>query len=79
MRFGPLNIILDLPAYRYSWWRYFGEHWQSDSITLYGFISLLDQWASGYEAYDRLSPAYQTFLEGLTATHDGTMFDEVDF
>ncbi|KAK4961649.1 hypothetical protein LTR10_002139 [Elasticomyces elasticus] len=25
-------------------------------------------WASGYEIYDRLSPHYQKFLEGLTAT-----------
>ncbi|KAF9447053.1 taurine catabolism dioxygenase [Macrolepiota fuliginosa MF-IS2] len=33
-------------------------------------------WASGYEAYDRLSPAYQKFLEGLTATHDGSIFNE---
>ncbi|KAJ3570708.1 hypothetical protein NP233_g4232 [Leucocoprinus birnbaumii] len=32
-------------------------------------------WASGYEAYDRLSPAYQKFLEGLTATHDGGVFN----
>lgn len=31
-------------------------------------------WASGYEAYDRLSPAYKKFLEGLTAVHDGTFF-----
>ncbi|ODN76600.1 hypothetical protein L202_05257 [Cryptococcus amylolentus CBS 6039] len=31
-------------------------------------------WASAYEAYDRLSPAYQTFLEGLTATHVGQQF-----
>ncbi|KAF5347751.1 hypothetical protein D9756_010288 [Leucocoprinus leucothites] len=31
-------------------------------------------WASGYGAYDRLSPAYQKFLGGLTAFHDGTMF-----
>lgn len=31
-------------------------------------------WASAYEAYDRLSPAYQKFLEGLTATHDGNAF-----
>ncbi|KZV86204.1 taurine catabolism dioxygenase [Exidia glandulosa HHB12029] len=31
-------------------------------------------WASGYEAYDRLSPAYQKFLEGLTAEHDGNFF-----
>ncbi|KAH8768215.1 hypothetical protein F5883DRAFT_418263 [Diaporthe sp. PMI_573] len=26
-------------------------------------------WASAYEAYDRLSPAFQKFAEGLTATH----------
>jgi len=26
-------------------------------------------WASGYEAYDRLSPAWKRFAEGLTATH----------
>ncbi|KAJ6558282.1 hypothetical protein B0H19DRAFT_1150666 [Mycena capillaripes] len=31
-------------------------------------------WASGYEAYDKLSPAYQKFLEGLTAVHDGSGF-----
>jgi alpha-ketoglutarate-dependent taurine dioxygenase len=31
-------------------------------------------WASAYEAYDRLSPAYKTFLEGLTATHIGQGF-----
>ncbi|KAJ6502074.1 hypothetical protein C8R45DRAFT_608413 [Mycena sanguinolenta] len=33
-------------------------------------------WASGYEAYDKLSPAYQKFLEGLTALHDGSGFVE---
>jgi alpha-ketoglutarate-dependent taurine dioxygenase len=26
-------------------------------------------WASGYELYDRLSPPYQAFFEGLTATY----------
>lgn len=31
-------------------------------------------WASAYEAYDRLSPAYRTFLENLTATHIGQNF-----
>lgn len=31
-------------------------------------------WASGYEAYDRLSPAIRTLLEGLTATHDAKFF-----
>ena len=32
---------------------------------------------SGYEAYDRLSPALKVFLEGLTAEHDGNFFHEV--
>jgi alpha-ketoglutarate-dependent taurine dioxygenase len=31
-------------------------------------------WASGYEAYDKLSPTYQKLLEGLTAVHDATHF-----
>ncbi|CAI6333611.1 unnamed protein product [Periconia digitata] len=31
-------------------------------------------WASGYEIYNRLSPAMQEFLEGLTATHDAKFF-----
>lgn len=31
-------------------------------------------WASGYEIYDRLSPAMAQFLEGLTATHDASFF-----
>jgi alpha-ketoglutarate-dependent taurine dioxygenase len=34
-------------------------------------------WASAYEAYDRLSPAYKKFLEGLTATHIGSHFLEL--
>jgi alpha-ketoglutarate-dependent taurine dioxygenase len=33
-------------------------------------------WASGYEVYDRLSPAFAIFLEGLTATHDGGFFHD---
>ena len=33
-------------------------------------------WASGYEIFDRLSPAMQVFLEGLTATHDAKFFLE---
>lgn len=33
-------------------------------------------WASGCEIYDRLSPAMQAFLEGLTATHDANFFHE---
>ncbi|GAA5852894.1 hypothetical protein JCM8547_004723 [Rhodosporidiobolus lusitaniae] len=31
-------------------------------------------WASAYEAYDRLTPAFQRFVEGLTAVHDGNHF-----
>jgi alpha-ketoglutarate-dependent taurine dioxygenase len=34
-------------------------------------------WASAYEAYDRLSPAYRTFLEGLTAVHSAQRFKTV--
>ena len=33
-------------------------------------------WASGYEVYDRISPAYQKFLEGLTATYAQPVFNE---
>ncbi|TRM66770.1 hypothetical protein BD626DRAFT_163861 [Schizophyllum amplum] len=33
-------------------------------------------WASAYEAYDRLSPAYRRFLEGLTAVHNADFFNE---
>ncbi|KAI8059480.1 hypothetical protein BC940DRAFT_313645 [Gongronella butleri] len=32
-------------------------------------------WYSGYEAYDRLSPALKQFLEGLSATHSGDLFE----
>lgn len=31
-------------------------------------------WASGYDLYDRLSPAYQKFFDGLTATCVGEGF-----
>ncbi|CAG8953625.1 hypothetical protein HYFRA_00010084 [Hymenoscyphus fraxineus] len=31
-------------------------------------------WASGYEVYDRFSPAYQKFLDGLTATYAQPLF-----
>ncbi|KAJ3190676.1 hypothetical protein HK101_008467 [Irineochytrium annulatum] len=34
-------------------------------------------WASGYEVYDRLSPAFRVFLEGLTATHGAPQFKEI--
>lgn len=33
-------------------------------------------WASGYELYDRLSPAYQKFIEGLTATYAQPIFND---
>ncbi|KAF4122339.1 Taurine catabolism dioxygenase TauD, TfdA family [Geosmithia morbida] len=34
-------------------------------------------WASGYELYDRLSPAYQKFLESLTATFAQPFFEKM--
>ncbi|TNY17440.1 hypothetical protein DMC30DRAFT_357131 [Rhodotorula diobovata] len=34
-------------------------------------------WASAYELYDRLTPAFASFLEGLTALHSGAHFVEV--
>ena len=34
-------------------------------------------WASAYEAYDRLSLPYRTFLEGLTAIHCARRFNTV--
>lgn len=34
-------------------------------------------WASGYEVYDRLSPPYQKFVEGLTATFVGEGFKRI--
>lgn len=33
-------------------------------------------WASGYEAYDRLSPTWKKFAEGLTTTHYQPAFNE---
>ncbi|KAF2716404.1 taurine catabolism dioxygenase [Polychaeton citri CBS 116435] len=33
-------------------------------------------WASGYDIYDRISPAYQKFLESLTATYAQPIFEE---
>ncbi|KAI1621760.1 hypothetical protein EDD37DRAFT_636128 [Exophiala viscosa] len=33
-------------------------------------------WASGYEAYDRLSPAWKRFAESLTATHHNAMLKQ---
>jgi len=34
-------------------------------------------WASGYEAFDRLSPVWKRFAEGLTATHYQPNFNKV--
>lgn len=34
-------------------------------------------WASGYEAYDRLSPAYKALAESLTATHYQPNFNKI--
>ncbi|CZS96905.1 probable taurine catabolism dioxygenase [Rhynchosporium graminicola] len=34
-------------------------------------------WASGYEIYDRLSPATAAYLENLTAIHDGNFFNGI--
>lgn len=33
-------------------------------------------WASGYEVYDRLSPAFAALLEGCTATHEAGFFHD---
>lgn len=33
-------------------------------------------WASGYEIYNRLSPLFADFLEGLTANHDAKFFHD---
>ncbi|KAJ3093308.1 hypothetical protein HK100_006696 [Physocladia obscura] len=35
-------------------------------------------WASSYEIYERLSPAFRTFLEGLTATHFAENFIKLE-
>ncbi|GAA5998890.1 TauD/TfdA dioxygenase family protein [Rhodotorula paludigena] len=34
-------------------------------------------WASAYEAYDRLTPAFGKWLEGFTAEHSGEQFHQV--
>ncbi|KAL9617177.1 MAG: hypothetical protein Q9160_008031 [Pyrenula sp. 1 TL-2023] len=34
-------------------------------------------WSSGYEAYDRLSPTWQKFADGLTATHYQPTFNQI--
>ncbi|KAI9347718.1 hypothetical protein BDR26DRAFT_931428 [Obelidium mucronatum] len=35
-------------------------------------------WASAYEVYERLSPAFRAFLEPLTATHEGDAFKRLE-
>ncbi|KAL3480806.1 taurine catabolism dioxygenase TauD, TfdA family protein [Aspergillus californicus] len=45
-------------------------------VTLPGDAGGDTLWASGYEAYDRLSPAMQKFAEGLTATHYQPAFND---
>jgi alpha-ketoglutarate-dependent taurine dioxygenase len=54
--------------------RYDAASWHSDiqfELPKTGGDTL---WASGYEIYDRFSPAYQKFFEGLTATFSGEAF-----
>ncbi|KAJ3134365.1 hypothetical protein HK100_003625 [Physocladia obscura] len=76
-KYGSYNYKSELHAYQ----------WHSD-ITFepipsdYAVLKIRDAppeggdtlWASAYEVYDRLSPAFQKFLEGLTATHVGEGF-----
>ncbi|GAB9474343.1 Poly adp-ribose [Globisporangium polare] len=47
---------------------------QSPSYTIFKLLTSPDVggdtlWASGYEAYERLTPPFQRFIEGLTAIH----------
>ena len=37
-------------------------------------MTLHQLWANAYEAYDRLSPQFAAFLEGLSAKHDANFF-----
>ncbi|KAJ9096218.1 hypothetical protein QFC20_006462 [Naganishia adeliensis] len=48
---------------RHEWIREFPAEGGGDTL-----------WASGYELYDRLTPTYRKFLEGLTAEHRGDFF-----
>jgi alpha-ketoglutarate-dependent taurine dioxygenase len=43
-------------------------------LTMYAIVGGDTLWASAYEAYDRLSPAFKVFLAGLHAEHDGNFF-----
>ncbi|KAK8122180.1 TfdA family taurine catabolism dioxygenase [Apiospora sp. TS-2023a] len=54
--------------------RFASAGWHSD-ITFEKAVTQ-QMWASGYEIYDRLSTPMKAFLEGLTATHDATFFND---
>ena len=45
-----------------------------NQVSLTYHLINLDPGSSAYEAYDRLSPYYQKFLEGLTALHSAPFF-----
>lgn len=55
----------------------FGLHFDLPSACNYS-TDVLDPcstfWASNYSSYDRLSPAYQKFIDGLTAVNDAERF-----
>ncbi|KAI9353487.1 putative TfdA family taurine dioxygenase, partial [Obelidium mucronatum] len=79
-----------IDVYRYKGSELHSVSWHSD-ITFepvpsdYAVLKLQDVppeggdtlWASAYEVYERLSPAYRQFLEGLTATHSGEGFNKL--
>ncbi|TVY50161.1 putative alpha-ketoglutarate-dependent sulfonate dioxygenase [Lachnellula cervina] len=46
-------------------------------VSLPGKVGGDTLFASGYDAYDRLSPAWQDFLESLTATHFQPSFNKI--
>ncbi|KAK7985177.1 TfdA family Taurine catabolism dioxygenase TauD, partial [Apiospora saccharicola] len=54
--------------------RFASAGWHSD-ITFEKAVTR-QMWASGYEIYDRLSTPMKAFLEGLTAIHDATFFND---
>jgi alpha-ketoglutarate-dependent taurine dioxygenase len=59
-------LLFFLPSTWHAFIRFYGpNHLGGDTL-----------WANGYEAYDRLSPTFRTFLEGLTATNRGDPFLE---
>ncbi|KAJ7187022.1 taurine catabolism dioxygenase [Mycena filopes] len=54
--------------------RFFTDPYYYTALTGLLVRLIVGKFSSGYEAYDKLSPAYQRFLEGLTALHDGSGF-----